>query len=80
MVAHPKGHQNHRTDAQERPPFRVKARLEGPFCEDRQHALPLLSAQAGWAAGDGACVQAGHVAAVLPELSSPLTHGHPTDA
>jgi hypothetical protein len=80
MVIHPEGHQNHRTDAQERPPIGVKASLEGPVFEDRQHTLPLLSAQAGWAAGDGACVQAGRVAVVLPELSSPLAHSHPTDA
>jgi hypothetical protein len=47
MVAHAEGHENHRTDAQERPPIAVKARLEGPLLEDGQHALPLLHAQAG---------------------------------
>jgi hypothetical protein len=80
MVAHPKRHQNHRTDAQERPPIRVKASFQSTVFEDRQHALPLLSTQASGAAGNGARVQAGHVASVLPELLSPLTHGHPTDA
>jgi hypothetical protein len=80
MVAHPKRHQNHRTDAQERPPIRVKASFQSTVFEDRQHALPLLNTQASGAAGNGACVQAGHVASVLPELLSPLTHGHPTDA
>jgi hypothetical protein len=43
MVAHPEGHQNHRTDAQERPPIGVKASLESAVLEDRQHALPLLN-------------------------------------
>src|SRR3712207_6963518 len=47
MVAHPKRHQNHRTDAPERPPIRVKTSLESAFFEDRQHALPLLNVQAG---------------------------------
>jgi hypothetical protein len=80
MVAHPKRHQHHRTDAQERPPIRVKARFQCPFFENRQHALPLLNTQAGWTAGNGACVQADRVAVVLPELSSPRAHSHPTDA
>ena len=80
MVAHPKGHQKHRTDAQERPPIRVKASFQSPVFEDRQHALPLLSTQAGWTAGNGARVQAGHVALVLVELLSPLADGHATDA
>ena len=80
MVAHPKGHQNDRTDAQERPPVRLKASLESAFVEDRQHALPLLNAQAGGPAGNGMCAQTAYVAVVLPELSSPLAHSHPTDA
>ena len=80
MVAHPKGHQNHRTDAQERPPLRVKASFESTFLEDRQHALPLLTAQAGGTAGNRAGVQAGHVALMLAELLSPCADGHPTDA
>jgi hypothetical protein len=80
MVAHPKGHQDHRTDAQERPPIRVKASLERTLVEDRQRALPLLNAQAGGTAGDAAHVQAGHVALMLAELSSPFADGHPTDA
>ena len=80
MGAHAKRHQNHRTDAQERPTVGVKARLEGTLLEDRQHALPLLSAQAGWAAGHGAGVQAGQVALMLAEVSSPFADGHPTDA
>jgi hypothetical protein len=78
MVAHPKGHQNHRADAQERPPIRVKASLESAFLEDRQHALPLLSVQAGGPAGNGPCVQAGHVALMLTELLSPFADRHPT--
>jgi hypothetical protein len=80
MVVHPKGHQNHRTDAQERPSIGVKASLEGPLFENYQHTLPLLNPQAGRAARNGACVQARHVALVLPELSSPLADGHATDA
>jgi hypothetical protein len=80
MVAHPKRHQNHRTDAQERPPLRVKARFQSTFFEDRQHALPLLNTQTGGTAGNGARVQAGHVAMMLAELSSPGADGHPTDA
>ena len=80
MVAHPKRHQNHRTDAPERPPIRVKARLQRPFFESRQHALPLLNTQAGRAPWDRACLQAGHIALVLAELSSPCADGHPTDA
>jgi hypothetical protein len=79
MVMRPEGHQHHRTDAQERPPIGVKARLEGSLLEDRQHALPLLHAQAGRATRNRACVQAGHVALVLVELSSPLADRHPTD-
>jgi hypothetical protein len=79
MVAHPKGHQNDRTDAQERPTIGVKARLEGSLLEDRQYALPLLNTQAGRAARNRACVQAGHIALVLVELSSPLADRHATD-
>jgi hypothetical protein len=44
MVAYTKRYQNDRTDAQERPPIRVKTSLEGAFFKDRQHALPLLNA------------------------------------
>jgi hypothetical protein len=80
MVAHPKRHQNQRTDAPERPPIRVTASVQRPAFEDRQHALPLLNTQAGGPAGKGARVQAGHVASMLPQLLSPLTHGRPTDA
>jgi hypothetical protein len=80
MVAHPKRHQNHRTDAQERPPLRVKAGFESTVFEGRQHALPLLNAQPGGTAGNGACAQAGHVVLMLAELSSPCADGHPTDA
>jgi hypothetical protein len=80
MVAHPKGHQNYRTDAQERPSIGVKAGLEGPLFEDRQHTLPLLRPQASRAARDGVGVQARHVALVLVQLSSPLADRHPTDA
>jgi hypothetical protein len=79
MVAHAKRHQNHRTDAPERPTIGVNTRLEGALLEDRQHALPLLSAQAGWTARNRACVQAGQIALALVELSSPLADGHPTD-
>ncbi len=79
MVAHPKRHQNHRTDAQERPPIRVKARLQRPFFENRQHALPLLNTQAGGTAGNGARVQAGYVAMMLAELVRPFADGHPTN-
>jgi hypothetical protein len=43
MVAHPKGYQNHRTDAPECPSIRLKASLESAFVEDGQHALPLLN-------------------------------------
>lgn len=78
MVAHPKRHQNHRTDAQERPPIRVKAGFQRPFFEDRQHALPLRSTQAGRAPRNRACLQAGHIALVLAELSSPFADSHPT--
>jgi hypothetical protein len=35
MVVHPEGHQNHRTEAQERPTVGVKASLEGAVLEDR---------------------------------------------
>jgi hypothetical protein len=35
MVVHTECYQNHRTDAQERPPIGVKASLEGTFFEDR---------------------------------------------
>ena len=80
MVAHTKRHQNHRTDAPERPPIRVKTSLESAFVEDRQHALPRLNVQAGGTAGDRPCAQAGHVALMLTELLSPLADSHPTDA
>jgi hypothetical protein len=56
MVAHPEGHQNHRTDAQERPPIRLKASLESAALEDRQHARPLRDVQARGPAGNGTCV------------------------
>ena len=79
VVAHAEGHENHRTDAQERPPIGVKARLEGSLLEDCQHALPLPNAQVGRAARNRACVQAGHIALVSVELSSPGADGHPTD-
>lgn len=79
MVAHSQRHQNHRTDAQERPPIRVKSGFQSPFFEDGQHALPLLSTQAGRTARNGARVQAGHVALMLAELLSPLADGHPTN-
>jgi hypothetical protein len=79
MVAHPKRHQKHRTDAQERPPIRVKAGFQRPCFEDCQHALPLLSAQAGRAPRNRACLQAGHLALVLAELSSPRVDGHQTN-
>jgi hypothetical protein len=80
MIAHPKRHQNHRTDAPERPPIRVKASVQRPSPEDRQHALPLLNTQAGGPAGNGARVQVGHVAMMLAELLSPFADSHPTDA
>ena len=80
MVAHPKGHQHDRTDAQERPSIGVKAGLEGSLFEDRQHPLPLLTPQASRAARDGVGVQASHVALVLVQLSSPRADRHPTDA
>jgi hypothetical protein len=80
MVPHPEDHQNDRTDAQEGPPICLKAGLESAFFEDRQHTLPLLNAQAAGPAGNGLCVQTAYVAVVLPELSSPLAHSHPTDA
>jgi hypothetical protein len=80
MIAHPKGHQNHCADAQERPLLRVEASFESTFFEDRQHVLPLRTAQAGGTAGNRACVQAGHVALRLVELLSPCADGHPTDA
>ena len=80
MVAQPKRHQNQGTDAPERPPIRVEAGFQRPFFEDRQHALPLLRTQAGWASRDRACLQAGHIALVLVELLSPLADGHATDA
>ena len=79
MVAHPKGHQNDRTNAQERPPIGVKARVQGSCLEDGQYTLPLLTVQAGWAARNRACVQAGQITLVLVELSSPRADGHPTD-
>jgi hypothetical protein len=79
MVAHPKGHQDHRPDAPERPPIRVKASFESAFVEDGQHALPLLNAQAGGPTGNGTCIQAGHVALMLTKLLSPFADGHPTD-
>ncbi len=79
MVAHAKRHRHHRTDAPERPTIGVNTRLEGSLLEDRQYALPLLNTQAGWAARNRACVQAGQIALVLVELSSPLADGHPTD-
>jgi hypothetical protein len=80
MVAHPEGHQNHRTDAQERPPICLKASLESAVLEDRQHALPLRDVQARGPAGNGTCVQAGHVALMLADALSPFADGHPTDA
>jgi hypothetical protein len=80
MVAHAKGHQNHRTDAQECPPIRLKASFESASVEDCQHALPLRNAQAGRPAGNGMCVQAGHVALTLAESLSPCADGHSTDA
>jgi hypothetical protein len=80
MGVHTACYQNHRTDAQERPPISVKASLEGTLLKDRQHTLPRLNPQAGRAAGNGACVQASHVALVLPELSTPLADGDATDA
>ena len=80
MVIHTERDQNHRTDAQERPSIGVKAGLEGSLLEDRQHTLPLLRPQASRAARDGVGVQAGQVALVLSQLSSPLADGHPTDA
>jgi hypothetical protein len=80
MVLYTERDQNHRPNAQERPSIGVKARLEGPLFEDRQHTLPLLRPQASRAARDGVGVQAGHVAPLLSELSSPLADGHPTDA
>jgi hypothetical protein len=80
MGAHPEGHQNHRTDAQEGPPIRLNTGPESAFFEDRQHALPLLNTQAGGPAGKGTGVQTAYVAVVLSELSSPLAHSHPTDA
>ena len=79
MVAHSKRHQNHRADAQERPSIRVKAGFQRPFFEDREHALPLLSTQAGRATRNRARLQTGHIALVLAELSSPLADGHPTN-
>jgi hypothetical protein len=62
------------------PAPRVTASLEGTFCEDRQHARPRHSAQAGWAAGEGGVCASCAVAVMLPELSSPLADRHPTDA
>jgi hypothetical protein len=79
MVVHAKRHHNHRPDARERPPLRLKARVQGSLLEDGQYTLPLLNTQAGWAARNRACVQAGHLALVLVELSSPCADGHPTD-
>jgi hypothetical protein len=64
-------------DMQERPPIRVKDSFQTTVFEDGQHALPLLNTQESGTAGNGARVQAGHIAPVLPELLSPLTHGHP---
>jgi hypothetical protein len=78
MVAHSKRHQHYRTDAPERPPIRVKASLQRPFFEDREHALPLLSTQARRTPRNRARLQAGHIALVLAELSSPCADGHPT--
>jgi hypothetical protein len=46
MVGHTECDQNHRTEAQERPPIGVKASLEGTLFHDRQHTLPLLNPQA----------------------------------
>ncbi len=79
MVVHAKRHHNYRPDALERPPLRLKARVQGSFLEDGQYTLPLLTVQAGWAARNRACVQAGQITLVLVELSSPLADGHPTD-
>jgi hypothetical protein len=80
MIAHPKGPQTHCADAQECPPLRVEASFESTFFEDRQHVLPLRPAQAGGTAGNGARVQAGHVALMLAALLSPCADGHPTYA
>lgn len=80
MVTHPEGHQNHRTDAQERPSIRLNASLESALLEDRQHARPRLNVQAGGPAGHGTCVQARHVPLMLAEWLSPVADGHPTDA
>jgi hypothetical protein len=80
MVAHPKGHQNHRTDAQECSPLRLKAGRESTFVEDCSHALPRLNGQAGWPAGNGPSVPAGHIALTLAELLRPFADGHPPDA
>jgi hypothetical protein len=80
MVMHPEGHQNHRTDAQERPPICLKASLESAVLEDRQHTLPLRNVQSRGPAGNGTCVQAGHVALMLADALSPFADGHPTDA
>jgi hypothetical protein len=80
MVMHTARHQHHRTDAQERPSIGVKAGLEGPRFEDRQHPLPRRRPQASRAARDGVGVQARQVALVLSQLASPCADGHPTDA
>jgi hypothetical protein len=79
VVAHAECHQNHGTDAQERPAIGVKARLEGALLEDRQHALPLPNAQASRAARNRAWVQAGCIALVLTGLLSPVADRHPAD-
>jgi hypothetical protein len=61
------------------PAIRVKPGLNDAFFEGRQHALPLLSAQEFRAARKRACVQAGHVALVLPKLLGPRAENHPID-
>jgi hypothetical protein len=80
IVAHPQGYQNHRPDAQKRPPIRLKTSLESAFVEDCQHALPRLNVQAAQPAGNRTCVQAGRVALMLTEVLSPCADGRPTDA
>jgi hypothetical protein len=80
MVLHTARHQHHRTDAPERPSIGVKAGLEGPLFEDRQHTWPRLRPQASRAARDGVGGQARQVALGLSQLASPCADGHPTDA
>ncbi len=80
MVVHAKRHHNHRPDALERPPLRLKARVQGSLLEDGQYTRPRLNTQAGWAARNRACAQTGHLALMLVELSGPCADSHPTDA